>query len=136
MGSSPRPHGICPHPSDVPSTTHTLARSSTPVPGRFAVWQMLPEGLPGLAPHPGCLPGLARSLPAWLAVGFTHLPSVFAAEMALLRITPSNTHLIPAPSSTVLVLSPGTVPQRARFVLLSVSTQMGLGTPGCSVKMY
>lgn len=130
LGCSPRPHGSCPHPSDMSPTTHTLAHSSATAPGcltasRRSFW-------PCASPWLSAWPGLAWSSPTWLAVGLTHLPSVFAAKG---RITPFYTHLVPAPGSTVLVLSPGTVPQRSWFVLLSVSNQMGLGTLGRSVKM-
>ena len=45
-------------------------------------------------------------LPAWLAAGFTHLPLVFAAEMALLRMTASSIwSLSPAPLSSFLALA-------------------------------
>lgn len=131
LTASPPTHGIC-----LPPPTPSLTPLQPPASSLFC--KCFPRSLWPCA-LPSWLPCLACSSPAGLAVGLTSLQSLLLRCCTENRTLPA--HPVPITGSTVLVLSPGTVPKRSQFVVLALShfpdrpgTQMGPGTQGRLVK--
>lgn len=129
LDSTSRPHGICLLPpilSLIPlQTLASLLCFSASL------------GFSGLAPYPAHLLCLVCSLPAQLSARLTHLPSVSAAEKALLRIAPLL-HIWPPSLAPLFLFLALTLSLRDHGLFcwlylalqIDLGTQVGLGTNG------
>lgn len=94
-------------------------------------------GFSGLAPYPAHLLCLVCSLPAQLSARLTHLPSVSAAEKALLRIAPLL-HIWPPSLAPLFLFLALTLSLRDHGLFcwlylalqIDLGAQVGLGTKG------